>query len=169
RDLMIPLLDDLEELAFHPARALPQDGEPARALLPLHLVERLVEDVLREAFLALLEEGDRKRLRPPHVREGPAVLGERERDEGRLERGLHQPRPEHQVVDPAFRLRPDDVRSVRDHLQDLLLRLLVHPLTLLPVRTRWDPRRRARGTPPSSRRTTRTPRSGGRGPSSRTT
>src|SRR5439155_21081364 len=119
RDLMIPLLDDLEELAFHPARALPQDGEPARALLPLHLVERLVEDVLREALLALLEERDRERLRPSHVREGPAVLGERERDEGGLERGLHQPRPEHQVVHAALRFRPDDVRAIRDYLQDL--------------------------------------------------
>src|SRR5437773_5987163 len=50
---VVPLLDDLKELAFHPSRTPRDDREPAGALLPPHLVEHLVEDVLGELLLPL--------------------------------------------------------------------------------------------------------------------
>src|SRR2546428_753441 len=131
-----PAVAHLQELAVNPSRTVADHGEPGRSAVRLPLVERLVEHVLREALHPRREEGDRERLLPPHVRQGPAALRERERDERRLERRLHEPRPEHQVVRAVLRLRPDDVRAVRDLLQHLLLRLLVHRFPAPPSRPR---------------------------------
>src|SRR5438093_233594 len=76
------------------------------------LVEFFVEDVLREPVHPVSKEGDGERLRPTNVRERPAVLGKRERDERRFERGLHEPRAEHEAVLPVVPLRAHDVRAV---------------------------------------------------------
>src|SRR5881397_3503814 len=115
-----------DHVTFDPARAIREHGEAGRGPLRLHFLERPIEHQFGDVLRALSDERDGERLRSSDIREGPAIFAERERDQGRLEGGLHQPRAEHQPVLSVLGLCADDVRAVWNLLEDFLLDFLVH-------------------------------------------
>src|SRR2546430_5313572 len=125
-DRMVPLGNLIDHVPFDPARAIREHGEAGRGPLRLHFLERPIEHQFGDVLRALSDERDGERLRSSDIREGPAIFAERERNQGRLEGGLHQPRAEHQPVLSVLGLCADDVRAVWNLLEDFLLDFLVH-------------------------------------------
>src|SRR3989304_4162553 len=93
---------------------VPTEGvQPEGLSLPRARVDDLCED---DAVVTPVKDFEGVALDPP-----------RAATDHRKPRGRpHEPRTEHQVVAAVLRLRPDDVCTVWDLLQDLLLQLLVH-------------------------------------------
>src|SRR3972149_1395950 len=68
---MISAVENLEGPALNPPGGPLHDGKPGTRGSGPNLVERLVKNILCEAFHSLRAERDRERLGSPHVREPP--------------------------------------------------------------------------------------------------
>src|SRR5207245_3220253 len=113
RDAVVPFLRELDHVALEPTRRARDEGQPGGRVLGLDLGEGPIDDALGDPVHSVREKGHGELLGIAHVNEGAAALRERERDEHRLERRLHEPGAEHEMIASLRRSSHVDRKSTR--------------------------------------------------------